>query len=89
MDGTGLRRITDDAVAERWYTWSPDWDEGHPDWPPDGWRIAFNGVRQEAGKQFPEVFLIAPDGTGLQMLVTAEDPNGSYLESENPWRAEK
>ncbi len=55
-------------------------------WSPDGSRIAFNGVRQEAGKQYAEVYLIAPDGTGLQMLVTPEDPRGSVLESENPWR---
>jgi len=55
-------------------------------WAPDGSRIAFNGVRQEGGKQYAEVYLIAPDGTGLQMLVTPEDPRGSFLESENPWR---
>lgn len=57
-----------------------------PAWSPDGSLIAFTGVRTEAGKQYAEVFLIAPVGTGLQMLVTPEDPKGSHIDSERAWR---
>jgi len=57
-----------------------------PAWSPDGSLIAFTGIRTEADKQFAEVFLIAPDGTGLQMLVTPDDPKGSHIDSESAWR---
>lgn len=57
-----------------------------PAWSPDGSLIAFTGVRTEAEKHYAEVFLIAPDGTGLQMLVSPDDANGSQISSESPWR---
>lgn len=58
-----------------------------PAWSPDGSLIAFTGIRTEAGKQYAEVFLMAPDGTGLEMLVTPDAPRGSHLSSESAWRA--
>jgi TolB protein len=57
-----------------------------PAWSPDGSLLAFTGQRTEAGKQYAEVFLIAPDGSGLQMLVTPEAPKGSTISSESDWR---
>jgi len=53
-DGTGLRRLTDDAARDRAATWSPD-----------GKRIAFYSDR--SGKY--EIWTIAPDGSGLEQLT--------------------
>ncbi|MFO8174443.1 MAG: hypothetical protein R6T96_09190 [Longimicrobiales bacterium] len=57
-----------------------------PAWSPDGSLIAFTGVGTVEGRQYAEVFLVAPDGTGLRILVTPDDPSGSHISSERPWR---
>lgn len=57
-----------------------------PAWSPDNSLIAFTGVGTVAGRQYAEVFLVAPDRTGLHMLVTPDDPRGSHISSERPWR---
>lgn len=54
MDGTGLRRLTDD----------PDRDRG-PNWRPDGALIAFYSDR--SGEY--EIWTIRPDGSGLEQLT--------------------
>lgn len=62
-DGGDITRLTDPALFA-----------GHPDWSPDGTRIAFNdydtgnihGIDEPSN-----VFTIAPDGTDLRQLSTA------------------
>jgi TolB protein len=57
-DGTGLVRLTSDAI-----------DEGHPAWRPDGRKIAFT---RNSGR--PEIALMAADGSGVMRLTDGFDP---------------
>jgi TolB protein len=57
-DGTGLVRLTSDAI-----------DEGHPAWRPDGSKIAFT---RNSGR--PEIALMAADGSGVMRLTDGFDP---------------
>ena len=63
-DGTGLRQPTDDIHSDRW-----------PRWSPDGKWIAFYSTR--SGKS--EIWIINPDGSGLQQLTHGSDGEASYL----------
>jgi Tol biopolymer transport system component len=71
-NGTGLLRVADQGDG--------------PAWSPGGGLIAFNGVNVQGDKQFAEVLVVSPDGTGLRMLVSPEDPRGSHVDSHVPWR---
>jgi Tol biopolymer transport system component len=62
-DGTGLRQLTNDAYRDRF-----------PRWSPDGRRIAFMSNR--AGKN--DIWLINPDGSGLERLTYAPAPVANY-----------
>jgi TolB protein len=53
-DGTGLRQLTEDAYRDFF-----------PRWSPDGKRIAFQSAR--SGRS--EIWLINPDGSGLEQLT--------------------
>jgi Tol biopolymer transport system component len=55
VDGTGLRRLTRNAVPE-----------GHPVWSPDGQRIAF--VRWRAGPAW-NIYVMNADGSGQRRLT--------------------
>jgi Tol biopolymer transport system component len=55
-DGTGLRRLTDDAFRDRGAAWSPD-----------GKEIAFYSNR----KDNYDIWAIRPDGSGLRQLTEA------------------
>ena len=57
-DGSGLRRLTDDAV-----------NDGYPSWSPGGSKIAFSS--SDNGK--PGIFTMHPDGTGKTRLSTTWD----------------
>jgi serine/threonine protein kinase/Tol biopolymer transport system component len=57
VDGTGLRRLTDDAARDR-----------QPRWAPDGKSITFYSNR-EGGRY--SVYSIRPDGSGLTRLLPA------------------
>jgi Tol biopolymer transport system component len=57
-DGSDARAITKGAVAS-----------GVPSWSPDGRRILVNSGRD--GNR--EIYVIAPDGTGLERLTNAVD----------------
>jgi TolB protein len=54
-DGTGFRRLTNDAATD-----------GSPDWKPDGSQIAFHTNR--FGPVY-EIVLVNPDGTGVTRLI--------------------
>jgi eukaryotic-like serine/threonine-protein kinase len=54
-DGTGLRKLTDDAPRDR-----------GPAWSPDGKQIAFYSNRE--GEKY-EIWTIKPDGSGLTVLT--------------------
>jgi hypothetical protein len=58
MDGTGLRRLTDD----------PDRDRG-PTWQPDGQLIAFYSDRTGSY----DIWTIRPDGSGLEQVTHGKD----------------
>ena len=60
LDGTGLRRLTDDAGAD-----------DNPAWSPDGSRIAF--VSEAGGEA--DIFVIGADGQGRRRLTTARGPD--------------
>lgn len=49
-DGSGMTRLTDDEVGDRWYAWSPD-----------GSRIA---VERSGGGVGPDLFVMNADGSG-------------------------
>jgi Tol biopolymer transport system component len=65
IDGTGYRKLTDDPSPDR-----------HPRWSPDGNWIAFRSRRTDRY----EIWLIHPDGSGLQQLTRSEgdEERGSY-----------
>jgi len=64
-DGSGLRRLTNDAYRDRLAQWSPD-----------GTRIAFRSDRPRTGTSFLyALWTIAADGTGLRLLFDGAEPS--------------
>jgi TolB protein len=80
LDGTGERKLTT--------TKGPQLQDEHPDWSPDGSKIAF-----ERCERLCQVWTIKPDGTGLKRLGPAgEDlampnwaPNGKEIAVIRGW----
>ena len=63
-DGSGQHQIVTDLTGS----------EIHPDWSPDGQRIAFVRVTPEDGS---ELWVVNADGSGEELLYTCEDPCNS------------
>ena len=62
-DGTGVRRVTTDGAAK-----------GHPEWSPDGTRIAFESIGYESGSCCSRnVYVIDAAGGGRQALTETPD----------------
>jgi hypothetical protein len=83
-DGSVLARITDDRFL------APD----NPEWSPDGSTIAFS-ANLDADPSSWDVYVVAPDGTGLRDLTNTPDeeesesviawlPNGNLLIARSP-----
>ena len=58
VDGSALRRLTDDRL-----------NAARPDWSPDGSLIVFNSNDALDRIRDSEVYVIAPDGTDLRQLT--------------------
>ena len=71
-DGTGERRLTRTKGV----------DDGHPDWSPDGSKIAFHRCAVK-GAGGCAIFTIQPDGTGLKRLGPPRDDRGAPAWSPN------
>ena len=77
-DGTGLRKLPH----------PPGVNDAHPDWSPDGSRIAFSRCRQRCA-----IFVIRPTGTGLRRIgpsgddraIPAWSPNGRTIAFSRGW----
>ena len=82
-DGTGMRKLT--------ITKGPRLSDKHPDWSPDGSKIAFERCAESAN--LPRPWTINPDGTGLKRLGPAGDdrampavaPNGKLIAYSRGW----
>ena len=83
-DGSAMSKITDRAFL------APD----NPEWSPDGSTIAFS-ANLDADPSSWDVYVVAPDGTGLRDLTNTPDedesefvigwlPNGNLLISRSP-----
>ena len=64
-DGTGLHQILTDMTGS----------EIHPDWSPDGQRIAFVRFTPE---DMSELWVVNADGTGEELLASCERPCNSF-----------
>jgi dipeptidyl aminopeptidase/acylaminoacyl peptidase len=81
-DGTGFRKLTDDAHRDR-----------EPKWSPDGKTIAFHSDRSGTF----QIWTINADGSGLRQLTDADftiagsiwSPEGTRIASRAPMRAQK
>ena len=65
-DGTDDRQLTDGG--------SNTADDLSPSWSPDGTRIAFSSTRPGG---FPQLFMVAPDGTAMKRLTHGDQIDGN------------
>lgn len=69
-DGTGKRKLLDDGYYDY-----------HPDWSPDGDKIAFTSRREPGSPLASHIYTIRPDGTEIQSITS--DP--AYSDEEPAW----
>ena len=72
-DGSRLRRLTPGEI-----------DGAHPDWSPDGHRIAFDG--SAASAKAHGIWSIAPDGTGLASIARLTGIHESHAPENGTYR---
>ena len=72
-DGTGLRRLTDDALGA-----------GHPRWSPDGKRILFSQPSHRSSSQATSLWTVDAAGGVPTPLTDPDDPGISYEADWSP-----
>jgi hypothetical protein len=72
-----LYAMNADGSNQTRVTYTPDIDEGAPDWSPDGTRIAFEGSTWDTGQEVARIYTINPDGSDQRALITGGLPSWS------------